>query len=69
MLGNLFEGGGGFAWTASLEQIYVKTYATKSAVLYIQSSEVKRYPGPFLCIVQSLAGVRPGCFTLKLLYD
>lgn len=38
-------------------------------VLHLQPGEVERYPGPFVCIVQSLAGVHPLCVPLKLLYD
>ncbi|MEQ2240297.1 hypothetical protein ILYODFUR_013286 [Ilyodon furcidens] len=38
-------------------------------ILNFQSGEVKGYPGSFVCVIQSLAGVHPSCLLLQLLYD
>lgn len=40
-----------------------------SVIVHIQSGEVERDPGPFVCIIQSLAGVHPLSIPLELLYD
>lgn len=47
----------------------VNTQEVSSVVLHIQSGEVESYTSPFVCIIQSLAGVHPPCIPLKLLYD